>query len=685
MSTTSDTARSIQTEFDDDIEWSTETGSDDGAWESGHDEPATTILKSSSDAGDPYIYEALHDGEFRLVEIQPGAFSDPVQCEIFHARIVDSEYEALSYTWDENTDDHRSSFQSRLPIVVSSSHILGNRHVQVTKNCESALRRVRAASQGQVIWVDALCINQLDVNERGHQVGYMPQIFSHATKVWAYLGELEDLPPVAEDPLTSSRENALVWEARLLETIGLLHGEEPNGSLQTHRKAISTFLRRRWFSRAWCLQEIGLSHDTTFLCGSFHFPWTNLKSAKLDCPFNNPFDFGGQCPLILTLETGTRLPFSAFYGLLTSARATCAATEPKDMVYAVVGLMENMPAWPTTPDYSLSTPVFFRFVTEYLIQNYRTLDVLAFAECRGEQKDMMHSWMIDWTARPKGESFAWNRRRDQATAGIHHDLLPLYGTVEPTSSDDLSIQFLEPPYLLAYSQRLASLCLVGYHLGTVVAVSSCWDTSACHLELPWHRESVRRLIDNVVMHTIMEDERRSHLRSILWGLRDIVRSSPGSERLKYAINDVGDGLPEQAVLSWWIWNRAACLHQLKSSNRGKLAAIGHTILQWLTRNRSTTLAYGRKLFFTQEGHFGFGPKDLKAGDRLVRFRDASIGHFIREASPGLGHPHILIGECFAGVKEDELEDYLQGIPPVILGSTDKIEQLGIAAQDFDMV
>lgn len=51
------------------------------------------IPKQSS----PYVYAPLEHGYFRLVELQPGEFESEMVCEIFHARIAEASYNAMSY------------------------------------------------------------------------------------------------------------------------------------------------------------------------------------------------------------------------------------------------------------------------------------------------------------------------------------------------------------------------------------------------------------------------------------------------------------------------------------------------------------------------------------------------------------------------------------------------------------
>lgn len=66
----------------------------------------------------------------------------------------------------------------RLPISLQT-----NAHLYSTQNCSSMLRRVCKTDAGEILWVDAICINQRSTSERNRQVELMGQIFQRAERV----------------------------------------------------------------------------------------------------------------------------------------------------------------------------------------------------------------------------------------------------------------------------------------------------------------------------------------------------------------------------------------------------------------------------------------------------------------------------------------------------------------------
>ncbi|KAH8621277.1 hypothetical protein IG631_24050 [Alternaria alternata] len=114
----------------------------------------------------------------RLLILQPGSFGDLIRCQLEQVSLSDRRaYEALSYVWGDVND--------------TSSMSLDGVQYCITKNLERALRYLRRKDSPRILWVDAVCINQVDEDERSEQVSKMGEIYSGATKVNAWLGEAD--------------------------------------------------------------------------------------------------------------------------------------------------------------------------------------------------------------------------------------------------------------------------------------------------------------------------------------------------------------------------------------------------------------------------------------------------------------------------------------------------------------
>ncbi|KAK2030007.1 HET-domain-containing protein, partial [Colletotrichum zoysiae] len=111
---------------------------------------------------------------FRLVRLEAGSSNDPISCHLFQAYLDDKEtiipYEALSYCWGSSTSPRHSV-------------MVNGRLLFITENLFEALKNLRQEGEDRMIWVDALCIDQSNVQERGHQVTWMGKVYEYAERV----------------------------------------------------------------------------------------------------------------------------------------------------------------------------------------------------------------------------------------------------------------------------------------------------------------------------------------------------------------------------------------------------------------------------------------------------------------------------------------------------------------------
>ncbi|XP_014559834.1 hypothetical protein COCVIDRAFT_43910, partial [Bipolaris victoriae FI3] len=117
----------------------------------------------------------------RLIRLHPGGFNDCIRCTIYHASIPENppqaEYIALSYVWG----DPRKTEPIRLGADFYKSF-------QITTNLYTALRYLRDRDSERILWVDAICINQSDEEERFSQVRKMGFVYKMAAEVRIWLG-----------------------------------------------------------------------------------------------------------------------------------------------------------------------------------------------------------------------------------------------------------------------------------------------------------------------------------------------------------------------------------------------------------------------------------------------------------------------------------------------------------------
>jgi hypothetical protein len=116
--------------------------------------------------------------EIRLLNIKGAPDDQSIKCTLEHTALIDpGQYCALSYCLGD--------LRNKKKITLDDATI------EVTTNLEAALRQLR--SRGYLrVWIDALCINQEDLEERGLQVCNMWQIYSKALFIVSWLGDDPD-------------------------------------------------------------------------------------------------------------------------------------------------------------------------------------------------------------------------------------------------------------------------------------------------------------------------------------------------------------------------------------------------------------------------------------------------------------------------------------------------------------
>lgn len=132
------------------------------------DEPSLALLE--------YRYDALPPGDWiRLLHLLPGAFEDEVHVQLSTVKLETAPpFEGISYCWGDSSDRQRI--------------FCGDKSLKITNNLYRALLHFRDVSAIRVLWADAVCIDQSNLRERGHQVALMGRLYSKTARVLVWLG-----------------------------------------------------------------------------------------------------------------------------------------------------------------------------------------------------------------------------------------------------------------------------------------------------------------------------------------------------------------------------------------------------------------------------------------------------------------------------------------------------------------
>ncbi|KAF4777875.1 heterokaryon incompatibility protein [Colletotrichum scovillei] len=307
--------------------------------------------------------------EIRMLELDSGENSSLLHGN-FQNVLLESKrarYEALSYTWADSSGDS----VRRRPMFIGPYWDI----IPITRNCENALRSVRlVGGSSRTLWVDSLCINQDDKEERNAQVALMPQIYATAIGVLAYLGSATD---------DSDRALTAIFNSMSHRNCG--HNGEERKACAECEGPIQMLFSRQYFRRLWVVQEVVLSRKLTLYCGSRSTPW----------PFSGILTPFVHNSWIITRDKATLCPLRNLLGLMIDT-SDCLCKDPRDKVFALLGLASRWNTWPIYPDYKLTVEEVSIGIAAYLTQKCGLgLAVLLFAGANRARRSTLPSWIPD--------------------------------------------------------------------------------------------------------------------------------------------------------------------------------------------------------------------------------------------------------------------------------------------------
>jgi hypothetical protein len=147
------------------------------------------------------------------------------------------------------------------PKDVRTEHSISidNSNFCVRENLWLALQHLRLETEIRVLWIDAICINQHETQERNHQVPQMGTIFKQAAKVIIWLGDADDASTFAFRFISPSEGHAYI--IRTDDPATLLEG---NHKL----KVIEPIFLKDYWRRLWIIQEFLMARDYMLQCGN---------------------------------------------------------------------------------------------------------------------------------------------------------------------------------------------------------------------------------------------------------------------------------------------------------------------------------------------------------------------------------------------------------------------------------
>ncbi|KAM5381714.1 hypothetical protein ACJZ2D_002934 [Fusarium nematophilum] len=404
-----------------------------------------------------FTYSPLnrHNSEIRLVRfVDPpdGDGSSQLHLQLGHFPMASTKFNALSYLWGDCINTLNIS--------------LNDDQFPIGPNLHSGLKQLQDSGFESWIWIDSICIQQSDLEEKSWHVQEMGTVFSKAECVYMWLGEGSDATDRSMDFMSligpklvdlsameilndpRNGEIQMYFKRRILSSDythedpeiknlgqymyellqhpglqGTQFNEEgdtaaPEGDLVA---GFTEIVERTYWQRIWVVQEVTLAQAGTVLCGTRSLPLEHLESCLetiWDCQLfdSRPKELGStsmpfQWAWSRLLPLSTRrtrndktevlqLARILFQTVKAESRAMYAASDPRDLVFGLLGIVDDREELGIRADYNMSVTEVFTAATRASLKKpkseygwrYRLDDCAP----KTDDSDGLPSWVPDW-------------------------------------------------------------------------------------------------------------------------------------------------------------------------------------------------------------------------------------------------------------------------------------------------
>jgi hypothetical protein len=373
----------------------------------------------------------------------PGTRTAAIHARLRTASLDESlQFEALSYRWGSDS--------------FSESITLNDGHVHpVTASAFAALQSLRyKRGRARTLWVDAICIDQANEQEKVHQVLLMGDIYRSATVVNVWLGSSKAVAGSRPSGLryhklwtkmcrefrSDIRAPTLDLSADQTEARRLAAGQAVSNVRATLRLAQHAFRGRHealaevlktnlpWHERAWIVQEYLLAKRVQFGFGAHWvtcdvaglLSWVDDGNEAIES-FRTAlgFNFEGVRLSMSDSDTGN-LSLSALQNILRTQQCK----DPRDKLYCLLSFLDPFEKSLIPVDYTMPCWKVFAQATYAMVRSQATFRVLDMASLTQPSQVGFPTWAVDFANFPREgkweEGFPANEdlatRREQMSA-----------------------------------------------------------------------------------------------------------------------------------------------------------------------------------------------------------------------------------------------------------------------------
>ncbi|RSL71752.1 hypothetical protein CEP53_001376 [Fusarium sp. AF-6] len=622
------------------------------------------------------LYQPItQDKEIRLLVLEPGTPGDELRCHLINTRLSwRTKYEALSYTWGD-------------PTITRQLNCSG-RTIDVTVSLHDALSDLRQPRRKRLLWVDAVCINQSDNNEKAQQIRLMGEIYSQARRVLIYLGKTD-----------SSVDGAMKSIRQLDWKFMPIHVRRYNSRLAAFGPAgtwlidclprmkaipedkiswgpIINLLRRPWFQRTWVIQEAILAKRAHVICGKQSIPWAMLERVVIAMDFYKAEvaeipDYSSIVDTVAGVHlmrsarrdryVGIMMPdlwlyrwlllgspmnrqeFTKLLDLIMDSR-TFACSNPRDKVFGMLGVTgQDTRSEYLTPDYHISPGDVFRKFVLWEIFHNGSLRVLGSSSDKAGSQYSSPTWVPDFNRLDHHRSLTRHENRArfsasadlpiQARASNDNTVLHLKGRIVDTLHT-VGEMMIRNPSDLASKGDYANKRMTWYdelrvNKDMIIEAITIWLEAM--ERLTQGRHPVPRA--NAMLATKLVEGKLE--------LKDGVPSDWVPFLRALVCNRTDYGQEASAVFEPMV--AAYVRLSLAAEKLPKPYVRKHYPLARRAIEASLSLAQSRRFAGTDMGLTGYVPMRAKKGDLVVILYGADVPFVVRKEAGGR---YSLVGECY---------------------------------------
>ncbi|KAJ4128935.1 hypothetical protein NW768_007460 [Fusarium equiseti] len=586
------------------------------------------------------LYKKLSPESIRIFHINPQA-TDISAGTLETVRLDEAPpYYALSHAWGQQ--------------AVASDIVLGRNKLTLCNDLAAGILRLREIAADpdtcepplDYIWIDNICIDLYNPQERAEQVQLMCTIYSKAVKTLVWLGPAFALSPDAWDlvdniyrmfraqhPTTESIDDVPghIYSDSYHASTGLPGWDQPAWS------SFKRLLELRWFSRMWIVQEVALSAlDPIIIHGKHLYPWNNLAWCA-SWLRRKGYARHSQIPqqilnvdaIRILRQSIVKWPLNA---LMSITQVKFHATDQRDKAYSLLGLAsechESQIPDGLKPDYTISPGQAYCRVTRYLLK--RNVSLAFLTRARGTSGSLtrrarlhdltdLPSWCPDWSDFNQHNkrirvSLSWiylSNKSQPATLGFpeHYNAssgkgVEVYDTLDESALKLGGVRVDRIEHALQFNTSCISKEEFAEAFTSIM-------TRLLAGALPLlAQQTVPEWIENFIK-TTTADQHSLHGRSWDQTVKD--GSAYLLNLLQLDQNNSGSDLSNHAT------------PELVGALNGSSSGGDPAEYAALVRN----FGFNRAFIVTQDGRMGIGPSDSRAGDTVAVIFGGEVTYILR--------------------------------------------------------